>query len=177
VLSVKACAYPFPLLNLRPRTHPPAHSPTRASPALTHSPTRVHNILDGLKEQEAILLRTPTFVLLPDSKWDRTTLANLYLTAIAVDGAQLRSLRDLRGSHLDLLRDIRAEVGRFVEARWGLDPSQIRCFIHYQPSYCASAFFSAAASFVTRTEARTPFLVEPTIMPHATPSQITCMCT
>lgn len=101
---------------------------------------RVQNILDGLKEREAILLRTPNFVLLPDSKWDLTTVANLYLTAIAVDGASLRSLRDLRGKHLDLLRNIKAEVHRFVGERWGLESSQIRCFIHYQPSYCVASF-------------------------------------
>lgn len=136
---------------------------------------RVQNILDGLKEQEAILLRTPTFVLLPDSKWDQTTLTNLYLTAIAVDGAKLRSLRDLRGEHLGLLRDIRAKAGDFVAVRWGLEKSQIRCFIHYQPSYCASGFSATACISRRGTSAdpsRSP-LVAHTVLSH----QITCTFT
>lgn len=104
---------------------------------LPSSSNRVQNILAGKKEQDSILLRTPDYVLLPDLKWDLKTLSSLYLTAILSDGS-LRSLRDLTGDHLGLLKGLRADIEEFVMGRWGLKKGELRFFIHYQPSYCAS---------------------------------------
>ena len=53
------------------------------------------------------------FVLLPDMKWDRKQMENLYLVAICYRRG-IKSLRDLDASHLPLLRNIRdkCQVGR-----------------------------------------------------------------
>jgi m7GpppX diphosphatase len=60
----------------------------------------------------------------------------MYLLAIAKNSA-IRSLRDLDGNkHLDLLKGIRRAVFEQVPLRYpGISGAQLRCFIHYQPTY------------------------------------------
>lgn len=76
-----------------------------------------------------------TFVLVPDLKWDGTTVRQLYLTAIVGDG-RIRSLRDLRAEHLPLLRAIRQQAYVSAKEKYGVEKGDLRMFIHYQPSYC-----------------------------------------
>ena len=107
---------------------------------------RVDDILSGISEQNKILYRCPEFVILPDMKWDLITVSSLYLVAIANNPAsrydnrrtRVRSMRDLRRSDIPWLKSIKREAGRIVKERWGLEDGSLRCFIHYQPSYCES---------------------------------------
>ncbi|KAI0674140.1 scavenger mRNA decapping enzyme [Trametes maxima] len=98
----------------------------------------VENILNGVSEADKILFRDPDpesgYVLLPDMKWDLTTLSSLYLVAISLNRS-IRSLRDLNKTHLGMLRSIRQKAAQVVKERWGLDQGSLRMFIHYQPSY------------------------------------------
>ena len=100
---------------------------------------RVVDILSGKTESHKVLYDDPSatsgFVIIPDMKWDLTTISSLYLVAIA-RSRELHSLRDLRKSHLDMLRNIRKESARVVEEKWGMGKGTTRLFIHYQPSYC-----------------------------------------
>ncbi|EKD01614.1 hydrolase [Trichosporon asahii var. asahii CBS 8904] len=120
----------------------------------------VRAILEGRKEAERVVYRSPelplvgadgtnaavegdkngnegvdnTFVLVPDLKWDGTTVRQLYLTAIAGDG-RIRSLRDLRAEHLSLLKAIRKQAYVSAKEKYGVEKGDLRMFIHYQPSY------------------------------------------
>jgi m7GpppX diphosphatase len=67
-------------------------------------------------------------------KWDGTTVSSLYLLAIVQDHT-IRSLRDLRKAHVNLLKSIRSEALRIVREKWGLGDGSLRFVIHYQPSY------------------------------------------
>jgi len=94
----------------------------------------VDNILNGLSEQDKVLVSTPEFLILPDMKWDLKTLSSLYLVAIIQD-RNIRSIRDLRRSHIRLLLNVRNEAEGMVKRKWGLGKGSLRMFIHYQPSY------------------------------------------
>ncbi|KAH9480345.1 m7GpppX diphosphatase [Psilocybe cubensis] len=94
----------------------------------------VENILTGISEQDKILYSSSDFVILPDMKWDLKTLTSLYLMAIVKDKT-IRSLRDLRRSHLGLLKSIREEAYKIVQGKWGLGRGSLRIHVHYQPSY------------------------------------------
>jgi hypothetical protein len=102
---------------------------------------RVDEIISGRSEAEKVLFRSPPeadpfgFLILPDMKWDLADLASLYLVALTLL-PNIKSLRDLNLSHLPLLRSIRREATNVVKSRWGLERSELRLFIHYQPSYC-----------------------------------------
>jgi len=93
----------------------------------------VHNILQG-KTSESILSSTPTHVLLPDLKWDQSTLSSLYLVAIIRDHT-LRSIRDLRKKHAGMLREVRADARRVAREKWSVEGGMMRMYFHYVPSY------------------------------------------
>ena len=118
----------------------------------------VYNILEHKKEADRIVFEDPDpingFILIPDLKWDCRTISNLYLTGI-VFARDIKSLRDLTADHLPLLNNIlvNGSVRRlqfisqtalnsliyFLQAsiseKYGVPASQLRIYIHYQPSY------------------------------------------
>ncbi|CCA69534.1 hypothetical protein PIIN_03473 [Serendipita indica DSM 11827] len=93
----------------------------------------VRNILTYKTESEKLLYDCPDFVILPDFKWDIKDVNTLYLQAIVRDGT-IKSLRDIRYSHLAMLRQIRSQATK-VAAKWGIESGGLRLYVHYQPSY------------------------------------------
>jgi m7GpppX diphosphatase len=92
------------------------------------------NILNGTSDQEEIIHLNSRFVFMPDFKWDGKDLDTLHCLAIVTDPS-LYSLRDLNGSHIDLLEEIR-DVGLGEIYRvYNLPDDKIKIFIHYHPSY------------------------------------------
>lgn len=69
----------------------------------------MYNALEGKAESDRVVYSDPDplsgFLLLPDMKWDRSDLQNLYMLAI-VRRRDLFSLRDLTTEHLPLLKNI-----------------------------------------------------------------------
>uniref|UniRef100_A0AAV1V5X7 m7GpppX diphosphatase n=1 Tax=Peronospora matthiolae TaxID=2874970 RepID=A0AAV1V5X7_9STRA len=99
----------------------------------------VYNILEHKSETERIIYEDTHpyngFVLLPDFKWsDQSKLESLYCLAIVHDRS-LRSLRDLTGAHLKLLRNIRNACLNILREKYGVNASSIRAYLHYQPTY------------------------------------------
>lgn len=105
----------------------------------------VYNILEHKKEANTILYENPDtekgFIIVPDLKWDQKTASSLYIQAIVHDRS-LRNLRDLTEAHIGLLLSIRDEASRVAFERFGLEgrtrgtaEGNVRCFLHYQPSY------------------------------------------
>jgi m7GpppX diphosphatase len=102
----------------------------------------VFNVIEGRKEQEDVIIRTPFgqdpdegFLLTPDLNWDRKTLEGLHLLGI-VERRDIWSLRDLRKRHIPWLRHMRT---KFLEAATSVYPSieqdQLKLYVHYQPTY------------------------------------------
>lgn len=98
----------------------------------------VYNILDHKSEVDRIVFEDPCeetgFILLPDLKWDGKTLENLYLLAI-IRSRNTKSLRDISGSHIALLENIQKKGIKAIKEKYGLDSSQLRIYVHYQPSF------------------------------------------
>ncbi|KAK4051330.1 hypothetical protein OIV83_002814 [Microbotryomycetes sp. JL201] len=98
----------------------------------------VYNILNGTSEAENVLLRDDDsesgFVLTPDLKWDQHTKSSMYLQVL-VQSRKIRCLRDLRPSHLPLLRKIRINSERTAIEKYGIEQGELRFFVHYQPTY------------------------------------------
>ncbi|CAI5703133.1 unnamed protein product [Peronospora effusa] len=99
----------------------------------------VYNILEHKSETDRIIYEDTDprngFVLLPDFKWsDPSQLESLYCLAIVHDRS-LRSLRDLTGAHLKLLRNIRDASLQVLSEKFGVSASSIRMYLHYQPTY------------------------------------------
>ena len=88
----------------------------------------VYNVLEHKKEVERIIFEDPDpevgFILAPDFKWSGQSTSDLYCLAI-VHQRGLKSLRDLRGEHLPLLRNIRHQAVAAVCRKYDLQPSQV----------------------------------------------------
>lgn len=102
-------------------------------------PHRVYNILLHATESEKIVYEDPDpavgFIVIPDFKWDLVTMSALYLVTI-VHSKDIKSIRDLRKSHLGMLKKIRREAARACQEKWGIGRDGLKMFLHYQPSYC-----------------------------------------
>ncbi|XP_057379100.1 m7GpppX diphosphatase-like [Daphnia carinata] len=98
----------------------------------------VYNILEHKKEADRIVFEDLNpesgFILLPDLKWDCRSTSNLYLTGI-VCKKDIKSLRDLTSEHLPLLKNLLEKGSAAITEKYGLQKSQQRIYLHYQPSY------------------------------------------
>ncbi|XP_037954972.1 m7GpppX diphosphatase [Teleopsis dalmanni] len=98
----------------------------------------VYNILEHKQETERIIFEDKDpdegFILLPDLKWDGRNVETLYLIALP-HKRNIKSLRDLTGEHLPLLRNIRKLAVEKIEELYGISGSQLRMYFHYQPSF------------------------------------------
>ncbi|OWZ73874.1 hypothetical protein AYX14_00598 [Cryptococcus neoformans] len=97
----------------------------------------VYEILEGRKEAERVYYRSEGddgLVILPDLKWDETTENALYLTCLVQDRS-IKSLRDLKVSHIPLLKNIREKAAAEASERFGVDAGKLRLFVHYHPTY------------------------------------------
>ena len=104
----------------------------------------VYNILEHKKEAESILFEDPDlkrgFIIVPDLKWDQKTTSSLYIQAI-VHNRELRSIRDLTKDHVEMLENIKKKASRVAFEKYGLTgrddgaEGNVRCFLHYHPSY------------------------------------------
>ena len=102
------------------------------------SPAWIREVLDHKKEADRIIFEDSDpetgFMLLPDYKWDGKQIENLYCLAI-VHKYGIKSIRDLRSKHLPLLRKLFNDAPNAIEKKYGLPHSQLRIYLHYQPSY------------------------------------------
>lgn len=97
----------------------------------------VYNILFHGHEADRIVHNEPDqFILLPDMKWSGHDMDSLYLLAI-VYRKDIASVRDLNSSHKEWLISLQNTIKRVVPEKYPQieDASQLRIFIHYQPSY------------------------------------------
>lgn len=109
----------------------------------------VDGVLDGSREREEVILRCPEFVLLPDTErihryWrvsarprgPRGGLApvrTLNWLSILQDRA-IRTLRDLHGAHVPMLRAMLQSCLQAIERETGIAREGVMVYIHYPPS-------------------------------------------
>lgn len=97
----------------------------------------VKNILFHGTEAERVVYRDDDIVVLPDMKWDGVDMESFYLVGI-VCRDDIRSIRDLNSTHIPWLKSIRDNILGSLVNKYDnskIDRSQLRLFVHYQPSY------------------------------------------
>jgi len=97
----------------------------------------MHNVLDNKKETELCLFEDEHFKLQKDFKFNEGDLKTLYCLAIPKQAREksLKSIRDLTGEHLPLLRSIASESYKAIETKYALPQSKIYAYFHYLPTY------------------------------------------
>ncbi|KAI1462033.1 scavenger mRNA decapping enzyme [Annulohypoxylon moriforme] len=102
----------------------------------------VFNIIEGRKEVEDVIYRTPLgrdgdegFLMLPNLHWDRKTIEALHLLGI-VERRDIWSLRDLKKKHVPWLRHMKTKlIDATVKTYPQIDTDQLKLFCHYHPTY------------------------------------------
>lgn len=102
----------------------------------------VYNIIDGRKEVEDVIYRTPLgrdgdegFLMLPNLHWDRNTIEALHLLGI-VERRDLWSLRDLKKKHIPWLQHMKRKlIDATVQKYPQIEEDQLKLFFHYHPTY------------------------------------------
>ncbi|KAK2579493.1 hypothetical protein KPH14_010805 [Odynerus spinipes] len=96
----------------------------------------IDNILAHKAEQDKIVYEDTNketgFIMVPDLKWDGDVQT---LKLVALPFQKIRSMRELNASHLPLLRNIRDAGIACISEKYNIPASQLRIYLHYQPSY------------------------------------------
>lgn len=92
----------------------------------------VYEILNGKSESENVKFRNDDIVILPDIDMSSTDNCMHWL-AIFTDRS-LRTLRDLRGKHLPLLKRVRDTCKECVANELNCDEHNVLMYLHYLPS-------------------------------------------
>jgi m7GpppX diphosphatase len=97
----------------------------------------MHNVLDGKKETELCLFENEHFKLQKDYKFNEGDLKTMYCLAMPLKAREqkLASVRDLTAEHLPMLKSVREESLKAIEAKYGLPRSKVVAYFHYLPSY------------------------------------------
>ena len=93
----------------------------------------IYNIIDGIYEQDKILLRNDQFVIIPNYTWDSYYIDKLQVLTIVTDKS-IRSIRDLDYSHVQLLKLMYSMTITTIKKTYNVDESELKSFLHYEPS-------------------------------------------
>eukprot|EP00040_Diaphanoeca_grandis_P014736 m.74879 g.74879 ORF g.74879 m.74879 type:complete len:319 (-) comp24708_c0_seq1:44-1000(-) len=96
----------------------------------------VYNILEGTAEVENVLEKHDDFLIVKDYKWnDESDELAMHLLGLVLERGTLRSVRDLRGKHVTLLKNIVAAGLKVLQDKFKIDKSQVRVYFHYHPTF------------------------------------------
>jgi m7GpppX diphosphatase len=99
----------------------------------------VYNILDGISEQDSILYKDDSIVVVPNYTWVNNTggadtdLSKMYILTFPFD-KKLHSIRDLDGTHIGLLELIKTKTLEIIKLTYGFESDVIKMYLHYAPS-------------------------------------------
>lgn len=96
------------------------------------------------------------FVIVNDLKWDGQPNT---LKLIALPFQKIRSIRELNAFHLPLLKNIREAGTAAIAKKFNISASQLRIYLHYQPSYYYLHVHFAYLMFETPGKFRIYFLI------------------
>mmetsp|Transcript_16821 Transcript_16821/g.30070 ORF Transcript_16821/g.30070 Transcript_16821/m.30070 type:complete len:296 (-) Transcript_16821:21686-22573(-) len=98
----------------------------------------VYNLLDHISETEELFYEDPDpelgFSLVPDLKFKNYSAESFYFSVV-LRRRDLKSIRDLRATHLDMLKRLELKVTEAISSRLGVAARHVQLFFHYWPSF------------------------------------------
>ena len=92
----------------------------------------IFNILSKKEQLNTILIETPKLMVIKDTNWHNDLVQSFYILAIPHD--KIKTLRDLRSKHVELLENMKKECIAVAKANY-IDEEQLYFFFHYHPSF------------------------------------------
>ena len=100
----------------------------------TNNVSWMYNILDGISEHKQVIFRNDDFIIVIDMKWNENKKQELHCLGIPTDKT-IKSLRSLRGKHLDLLKNIVNSGKNIIKEKYDIDLEYIKTYVHYHPTF------------------------------------------
>jgi len=111
----------------------------------------IYNIIEGTSEQELILHRDESCVVIPTYMWDSVNIEKLHILCLPTD-VTLRSIRSLTANHIELLEHMKKVTLETIKAKYGVDECYLKMFFHYEPStYHLHIHFINTANYEARS--------------------------
>ena len=93
----------------------------------------IYNIIYGLSEQEKIIYRDDSCVIIPTYMWDSLNIDKLHILCLPTD-ISLRTIRSLTAEHIPLLEHMKNVTLEVIKNKYGIDECYLKMFFHYEPS-------------------------------------------
>lgn len=93
----------------------------------------IYNIIDRISEQKDILYENDKFIIIPNYIWNKEEIKKMHILCIVKD-KNLRSIRSLDSSHINLLENIKKEALKIINEEYEITENKIKMYIHYTPS-------------------------------------------
>jgi m7GpppX diphosphatase len=93
----------------------------------------VYNILDGTAEQDNIIYKDDHLIVIPNYTWNGIDKDKMHILVFATDKS-LRSIRSLRGDHVQLLQHMKDVATKVIMEKYGHSGDILKMFFHYIPS-------------------------------------------
>ncbi|KAL7718913.1 Scavenger mRNA decapping enzyme [Entamoeba marina] len=94
----------------------------------------IKNIINGVSEQENVLMNEDEYISVLDMKWDRQRMDQVYGLVLVKDSS-LYSVRSLNASHIPLLEKISKQTTEIIQEKFGVCGNELITFVHYVPSF------------------------------------------
>lgn len=105
----------------------------RASKRNSSKDQWIKDIVSGKIHTENIIFQNDNFVMFPPAKWDTKDMTKFHMLAFVKDFS-VRSMRDLDGSHINLLEDILNTGCEQIVKKYDIKQDKLKIYIHYPPS-------------------------------------------
>ena len=93
----------------------------------------IYNIIDGVAEQDKIIYKDSSIVIIPTYTWDSINIDKLHILCLPTDKS-LRTIRDLRVKHVSMLEYMKKTTLQQIKEIYGLKEENLKIFFHYDPS-------------------------------------------
>ena len=93
----------------------------------------IYNIIDCICEQDKIIYRDKICIIIPTYTFNGIDINKLHILSMPIDKS-LRCLRDLNGSHINLLLYMKNKTIEIILSKYGLNESNLKIYIHYEPT-------------------------------------------
>jgi m7GpppX diphosphatase len=93
----------------------------------------IYNIIDGIAEQDKIIYRDLSVIVIPTYTWDSTNIEKLHILCLPMN-TSLRTIRDLSLKDVPLLEYMKSITLLMIEKKYGINEEHLKIFFHYDPS-------------------------------------------
>jgi m7GpppX diphosphatase len=93
----------------------------------------IYNIIDRIAEQDTVLYRDETIIVIPTYTWDSNNINKLHILCLPTDKS-LRTIRDLSFENVTLMEHMKKVTLREIEEKYELKEENLKMFFHYDPS-------------------------------------------